>query len=206
MTDNPRLHVLYGHARLADREVDELIGLAHGLTADGTLVPAEIEYLEKWLVSHDAALGNPLVRKLLTRVDEILAHDTVNPEEAADLFKVLQSFAAGDLELGEALKSTSLPLDAPPPTINFQGERFCFTGTFTFGTRKECESAAATLGGVCGGLNRQTRYLVVGAYATDSWMHSAFGRKIENAVQMRSEGVPVAIVAEQHWAEYVNRK
>jgi NAD-dependent DNA ligase len=206
MTDDTRLHVLYGHARLADREVDELVGLAHGLTADGTLVPAEIEYLEKWLVSHDASLGNPMVRKLLTRVDEIVAHVTVNPEEAADLFKVLQNFAAGDFELGEALKSTSLPLDAPPPTINFQGARFCFTGTFTFGTRRECEAAATGLGGVCGGLSRQTRYLVVGAYATDSWMHSAFGRKIENAVQMRSEGVPIAIVAEQHWVGYVGRK
>jgi hypothetical protein len=91
------------------------------------------------------ALNTSVLRS--TRVDEILAHGTVNPEEAADLFKVLQNFAAGDFELGEALKSTSLPLDAPPPTINFQGARFCFTGTFTFGTRRECEAAATGLGG-----------------------------------------------------------
>jgi NAD-dependent DNA ligase len=203
MTDDTRLHVLYGRARLADREVDELVGISHGLIADGAITQNEVDYLEKWLVAHDAAIGNPVVKKLLDRVDKILADGRVDAEEAADLFALLQRFVAGDPERGELLKSTSLPLDAPPPSIDFRGARFCFTGTFTFGTRKECESAAIGLGGFCGGLSHETRYLVIGAYATDSWIHSAFGRKIENAVRLRSAGVPIAIVAEQHWVGYV---
>jgi hypothetical protein len=32
-------------------------------------------------------------------------------------------------------------------------------------------------------------------------MHSAFGRKIEKAVEMRSEGKPIGIVGEAHWVE-----
>jgi hypothetical protein len=48
-------------------------------------------------------------------------------------------------------------------------------------------------------LNQETGYLVIGVYATDSWIHSTFGRKIEKAVVMRGEGLPIAIVGEQYW-------
>ena len=140
------------------------------------------------------------VAALLGRVDAILADGVVEPEGAADLFSVLQRFAAGDFEAGETLKATTLPLDVPPPSIRFPTSRFCFTGTFAFGTRKECEAAVEAKGARCGSLTKDTTYVVIGIYATDSWIHSTFGRKIEKAVEMRSKGCPVAIVGEQHWA------
>lgn len=199
MTEDTRLHRLYNRARLADREVNELLGLTHGITADGVVTQAEVEYLHKWLVAHTAGAANPVVASLLGRVDAILADGTVDPEEAAELFSVLQQFASGDFELGETLKATTLPLDAPPPAIEFAMSRFCFTGTFAFGTRKECEAAAKAKGGLCGSLNQETGYLVIGVYATDSWAHSTFGRKIEKAVEMRQKGLPISIVGEQHW-------
>ncbi len=145
------------------------------------------------------ATANPVVTALLGRVDAILADGAVDPEEAADLFGVLQRFAAGDFELGETIKATTLPLDAPPPSISFSRSRFCFTGTFAFGTRMECEAAVEAKGGLCGSLTHETGYLVIGIYATDSWAHSAFGRKIEKAVTLRGKGLPIAIVGEQHW-------
>jgi NAD-dependent DNA ligase len=199
MTDDTRLHRLYNRARLADREVNELLGLTHGITADGVVTKEEVDYLHKWLVAHTAAAANPVVADLLGRVDAILADGIVDPAEAADLLDVLKRFAAGDFEIGETLKATTLPLDAPPPTISFPSSIFCFTGTFAFGTRKECEAAVKAKGGLCGSLNQQTRYLVIGVYATDSWAHSTFGRKIEKAVEMRQKGLPIAILGEQHW-------
>jgi BRCA1 C Terminus (BRCT) domain len=87
----------------------------------------------------------------------------------------------------------------PPPAIAFLGSCFCFTGTFAFGTRKECEAAVLAKGGVCKSLTHETGYLVIGAYATDSWAHSSFGRKIEKAVHMREKGSRIAIVAEPYW-------
>jgi len=42
---------------------------------------------------------------------------------------------------------------------------------------------------------------VLGAYATESWAHSSFGRKIEKAVDMRFSGVPIPIVGENHWGD-----
>jgi hypothetical protein len=111
----------------------------------------------------------------------------------------LQRFAAGDFGLGGTLKATTLPLNAPPPTIEFPKSRFCVTGTFAFGTRKECEGAVEAKGALCGPLTHETGYLVIRIYATDSSTHSTFGRKIEKTVTLRDKGLPIAIVGEQHW-------
>jgi hypothetical protein len=72
------------------------------------------------------------------------------------------------------LKSSTLPLCSPAPRLSFVGVTYCFTGTFVFGQRKACEKAVVDRGGSAGGLSRKTDVLVVGAYATESWKHSAF--------------------------------
>ncbi len=199
-----RLHRLFNRARIGDRQLNELIGVARGLVADGRINQAEAEYLQTWLAANEAVIGNPVVSTLLQRVDDILSDGVLDQEEARELFETLHNFAGGDMELGEVLKSTRLPLDQPPPAITFDSSSFCFTGTFAFGSRKDCENAVAKLGGQAGSLNKSTDYLVIGIYATDSWAHSTFGRKIEKAVSMKNSGQPIAIVGEEHWLSFLD--
>jgi NAD-dependent DNA ligase len=197
------LHTLFDRARIDDRQVNELIGLAHGLIADGVINQAEAQYLFKWIAANRALSDNSVVALLYSRVESILADGELNSEEAADLLDALTRFSSGDFELGETLKATSLPLCDPAPTIAFEGTTFCFTGTFAFGTRKECEDAVTKRGGLAGSLTHKTRFLIIGAYATDSWAHSAYGRKIEKAVEMRSRKIPISIVGETHWVAHL---
>lgn len=195
------LHRIFNRARIDDRQVNELLGLSHGLIADGKIDQAEADYLHKWLIANTASHSNPIVANLLLRVSDMLSDGILDDDESKELFETLRSFAAGDFELGELQKSITLPLDAPPPLIAFDGTRFCFTGTFAFGSRKECESAIASRGGKAGSLTMATDFLVIGIYATDSWAHSSYGRKIEKAVDMKSKGVPIGIIGEAHWVE-----
>jgi NAD-dependent DNA ligase len=197
------LHRLFNRARMDDRLVNELIGLAHGIIADGAVNQAEAEYLFKWIVANAEQADNPVLKLLYDRVEKVLADGVLDPDEATDLLEALTRFCAGDFEIGETLKSTSLPLCEPAPALSFGGSTFCFTGTFAFGSRKDCEKAVIDLGGIPGSLTRTTRYLVIGAYATESWAHSSFGRKIEKAVDMRASGVPIAIIGENHWVEHL---
>jgi NAD-dependent DNA ligase len=173
------------------------------MIADGKVDQAEAEYLQKWLVAHLEVVKNPVSANLLMRINDILKDGTLGPDEAQDLFETLAKFSGGDFELGELLKSCSLPLDEPAPDIEFADREFCFTGTFAFGTRKVCESEVTTRGAKAGSLTTKTDYLVVGVYATDSWAHSSYGRKIERAERLRNDGVPIAIVGEQHWLRYL---
>lgn len=198
-----QLHKVFGRARIDDRIINELLGLAHGITADGKVTQEEAEYLEKWLAANTAVADNPIVSNLLEKVGGYLEDGFLDQEEAADLQDTLSRFAGGDFELGELLKSTSLPLDVPTPTIEIPDKRFCFTGTFALGSRKDCEQTVAENGGKSGSLTKQTDFLVIGIYATDSWAHSSYGRKIEKAMGMKDKGHKIAIIGELHWLEAV---
>lgn len=189
--------------RLQSRQIDELIGLARGLIADGSMNQAEVEFLEKWLVANLSINQQPLIAKLYDRVSTILADGIADPEECHDLFAALSAFTASDSTLGEAPKSTTLPLCHPAPRVCFEAMTFCFTGTFSYGQRKHCEEAVLSRGGAGGSLTKTTNYLVIGAYATESWKHSSFGNKILKAVEMRSVGNPISIIAEEHWSRHL---
>jgi NAD-dependent DNA ligase len=193
------LHLIFNRARLDDRQINELVGLSRGLIADGMINQAEVEYLQKWLAANVGVTGNPMIAALFRRVNEMLVDKRIDPEESRELLETLRKISGGDIELGETLKSTTLPLDEPPPTLFFQNKGFCFTGTFAFGCRKDCETAVEQLGATVGSLTKKTHYLVIGVYATESWVHSSYGRKIEQAVKMRDEGVPICLVGEQYW-------
>lgn len=189
--------------RLSSRRIDELIGLARGLIADGIINQQEVEFLQKWLVANEALSGQTLLRILYNRVTEILADGSIDQQEMAELIDTLSRFADRTFELGETLKSTSLPLCSPAPRLTFAGKQYCFTGTFGYGQRKHCEAAVLDRGALVGGLSKKTNVLVIGAYATESWKHSAFGNKILQACEWRDAGHPISIVAEAHWVQHL---
>ena len=188
--------------QLDERQIDELIGIAKGVLADGYLDDREIMFLQKWLVANQHITNNSLVNTLLERLADVLADGIVDPNERADLFSTLSSLCREDFELGEALKAASLPLCTPTPKISFQGMRFCFTGTFVFGSRSNCKQVVIERGANEGSLTQKTDFLVIGEYATDSWKHSSYGRKIEKAVEYRDvKGILISIVSEKTWRD-----
>jgi NAD-dependent DNA ligase len=188
---------------LDERQIDELIGISRGFCADGSICQSEAEYLQKWLIANRHITSNPVVENLLHKINRVLSDGILTSDEATELLETLNTFTGGDIETGEILKSTSLPLDSPAPDIIFAGKSFCFTGTFGFGTRGECESFIGSKGGQSHPrITKKLNYLVIGAYATDAWIHSSYGRKIEKALSYRDEGAPIAIVSEEHWIKF----
>lgn len=202
MTDE-QFHNRVGSDRITSRQIDELVGLARGVAADGTLNQSEVEFLQKWLAANMAISNQPMIAKLYHRINDVLADGIADEEECRDFLETLNSFSSRDFELGEVLKSTTLPLCDPAPVLDFDGRRYCFTGTFNYGGRRDCEAAAADRGATCGSLTQRTEVLVIGAYATESWKHSSFGTKIVKAVDFREAGLPIAIVSEDHWVKYL---
>lgn len=192
-----------GRHRIAGRQMDELIGLARGLCADGSISEADVLCLQGWLAREAQITDHPMLRALYGRIEDILADGVADTEERAELFETLRTFTGDIGEIGEAAKPTGLPLCDPPPPLAFEGRRYCLTGTFLFGRRAECESAVVERGGEVGSLTRKTNVLVIGAYATESWRHSSFGNKIMRAVEYRDLGVPLSIVSEMHWKAFL---
>lgn len=146
-----RAHNLMGRRRIAARQIDELVGLAHGLCADGSISEADVDCLQSWLAAHTQITEHPLLNGLLRRIEDVLADGVADADERADLFSTLRTFTGNSNELGEAMRPTSLPLSDPPPALSIAGRRFCLTGTFLFGRRQECERAVRERGGEVGG-------------------------------------------------------
>jgi NAD-dependent DNA ligase len=203
MTDSARNGLFLG-AAIADRQVTQLIGIAQGLIADSSLNDAEVNFLHKWLVANDAAQSNPFIATLLRRIEEVLEDGVIDDDERTDLHDTIVALTASDFELGEIAKSTTLPLCDPAPDLQFDGLRYCFTGTFNFGKRADCEAAVTEHGAIAGSLTKKTNVLVIGEYATKAWKQEAFGRKIEKAAAMRDEGTPISIVSEVHWKTFIS--
>jgi NAD-dependent DNA ligase len=202
MVAKKSLNIL-GQDRITSRQIDELVGLARGIGADGTVNQSEVEFLQKWLAANAEISSQPLIRRLYDRVNTILLDGVADADECRDLLETLDAFSNRDFELGEVLKSSALPLCDPAPSLLFDGYRYCFTGTFNFGSRRDCEAAVETRGAAAGSLTQKTQVLVIGMYATESWKHSAFGTKIIKAVDMRESGVPICIVSEAHWVTHI---
>jgi NAD-dependent DNA ligase len=200
--DNALLNRL-GADRISSRQIDELIGIARGIAADGLLNQTEVEFLHKWLVANVSISDQPVIRTLYARVRDMLSDGVLDAAEQQELLETLNAFSNRDFELGEVLKATTLPLDTPEPELVFAARHYCFTGTFSFGTRKACENAVIERGGSCGTVTKKTNVLVIGVYATDSWKHSSFGTKIIRASELRDSGQPIAIVSEKHWTKFL---
>ena len=187
------------------RQVDTLIGLCKGIVADGRVDQAEAEFLHSWLIANQAAVNeNPMIGRLMERVGAMLEDEILDDEEEIELLATLQAFSGEESEVGEMIKTSSLPMDDPAPVVSFYGRTFLFTGTFASGTREQCKTILTEAGGeYVPRVTRKLDYLVIGGYATTSWKHETFGRKIELAMKYREDRGKPAIISEDYWVEVV---
>lgn len=173
-----------------------------GVLADGVVSEREAELLRDWCAANRAAVAQWPGSILAKRLHQIFADGVVEEEERQDLLGLLQDIVGGKTGILFGLTTSSkLPLDEPPPPVRFVTKVFVFTGTFAFGPRFACERQVERLGGRCDPrVTRKTDFLVVGTFGSGGWVQAAFGRKIEQALRVREQGFPIAIISEDHWA------
>lgn len=196
------LNTQFNAARRKDRDIAEMLGLAKGIIADGRVSRGEAVLLRDWSRQHPECVSAWPGNVLHDRFKRIFADGVVTPEEQTDLAELLRDLVGGQAGIIAGNDAaTALPVDQPPPPVEFNGALFVFTGKFAFGPRRVCEQAVTALGGRCGStVTRDMRYLIVGTFGSRDWIQSSYGRKIEQAVDYRSRGDRVAILAEDYWA------
>jgi NAD-dependent DNA ligase len=187
-------------ARLLMRGSESLIGIASGLIADGELNNREIQFLSLWLSENQALATTWPGEVIYKRVREVLTDGVITEEERDYLQKSLTELVGGAFSEDGAIASgsTDLPIDQSA-VVQIQSLVFCFTGQFLFGTRTACEQTVTQRGGRVSSVNKNLNFLVVGELSSRDWKYSSFGRKIESAMKLKQEGVPLAIVTEAQW-------
>lgn len=200
----PIIRAFY-QARANDRQLTELLGFAKGIVADRVVNDAECVALRQWMQANpDVTVnwpGNVVARRLI----EIFEDGCIEDDEREDLRQLLVDLVGEPEDEDTTVNlSTRLAFDDPCPSILFENREFVFTGRFVYGTRKRCQQEVSARGGRCADtLTKRTNYLVVGLLGNDAWIQSTHGRKIEQAVEARTAGLPIAIVSERDWAEAI---
>lgn len=194
-------------SRLADRDVDELIGLCKGILADGIVTQPEAETLIAWLNNNPHVASRFPANILFERLQEMMDDGILSADEERDLIVTLLEITGGTLvespSQGGGLSAT-LPLCQPAPDVTFDRARFVLTGKFASGARSECQDFIVQLGGIIDkNITKKTNYLVIGAIGSRDWIHSSWGRKIERAVELRENGCDISIISEEHWLKHL---
>jgi hypothetical protein len=199
--DGQPLELGFNWNRRMDSRTDELIGLCRGVLADGVLVQREAEYVLDWLTRNPPVLKTYLGRELEKGLTTALSDGELSPDEEERVVDLLLKVVGGTPQKSrDASFSSDLPLDQPPPVINFHQRVFSFTGKFHFGSRDACEDAVLQLGAeIRRQPTRDTHYLVIGEIGSRDWIHSCMGRKIESAIRLRESGCAIKLVGEGSW-------
>lgn len=190
---------------VADRDVDELIGIIKGVLADGQVVEDEADFLVNWIQTHVTAAGAWPARVLYPRLTVALQDDSLTSEEEHELLSLLATCVGHNAPAAVIPSaSTALPLTAPEPVVTFQDRRLCFTGSCYSGTREWCEQQVKARGGSIASVSKKLDYRVNGEVGSRDWIHSTHGRKIEKAADYVRDGARLAIVAERHWHAHLH--
>ena len=194
----------FNASRRIDRGIHEMLGLCRGVLADGVVSTEEALLLMNWMESNPDLTQQWPASALAERLDRVFADAVVEPDEQEDLAELLREIS-GVIEGGEQAigQSATLPLDRPPPALQFGGWEYVFTGRFASGTRRWCQQAVERLGAACASdITLRTNVLVVGTYGSRDWAHSSYGRKIEKAVEYRRK-TDIMIIDEAHWSSFL---
>lgn len=189
----------------ATADIQTLTGLAEGILGDGKITDAEITFLHSWLQERESLIGVYPYDELSSLLTNILKDGIVSEDERVLLQRFFLEFidtkhikAVSSEDIRELREKVHIEgICASCPEVQFENTVFCFTGESIKTTRKGFQNIIEDLG--CEfkkGISQKVNYLVVGNEGNPYWAYSCYGRKIEEAIQLRKQGHPIIIVNE----------
>lgn len=185
-----------------DRQIDELIGIIKGVTADGIVTQAEVEFLLCWMDANRKAATLWPAKAIYPRLVDATHGGSMSIEKEGEVLDLLLRAVGGNTSTrdGHGSDSSKLPYTEMDQPIGFEGLNFCFTGVFASGSRNWCHGKIAERGGLSmGTITKKLNYLIIGEIGNENWLHSTHGRKIEKALKYNADGSKIAILSEEYW-------
>lgn len=183
-------------------DLQQLLGIIDGITADGKISKDEIEMVLAWIEEHRELAGCWPFDEFETIFTVVLKDGEIRDKEHEALLYFLNDFVSTQHHrtpinpvIPESAFTTSVC--AMDPQVEFDGKVFSATGELKKARRAELKNVIEDLGGIFKStLTKDTNYLNVGADGNPCWAYSCYGRKIEKAVEMRKAGSQLLVVHE----------
>lgn len=190
---------------LVKEALQSLAGIFHGVLADREVTDDEINTLQGWIYDHDFLKGSYPYDEVESLVVAILRDKKITDDERKLLTAFMGEFI--DFSKSENLskerwlelrkKYTVAGICSTDPDIEFEGKLFCFTGESEWCSRSKIKQKIESAGGIFkNSVVKDTDFLVVGGKGNICWAFLKYGRKIEQAIEMRKKGGKIVIVHE----------
>lgn len=182
-----------------------LSGMIHGIMADGEVSDKEVDALNAWIKANDFLSGTYPFDELNSLLSSILSDKKIDEEERntllaffSNIIEFKNSFNLIERDFVDLREKYAVDgICASCPEVILEGKTFCFTGESYRATRKGIAEVVTHLGGVFrNNVSSKTDYLIVGNAGNPCWAYACYGRKIEEAMNLRKSGGHIVIVNE----------
>lgn len=190
-------------------DLQRLHAILGGIVSDGHISEDEIRGLSSWLQEHEHLKTCWPYDEIDSLITVVMQDKKIDEQEQKILKEFFSEFVAvmDDRTITSPVISEDrkfVGLCAVCPEIEFDGSKFCFTGASTRYTRASLSAIVEKLGGeIANGINKQVRYLVIGADGNPCWAYACYGRKVEKAVELRKQGIKIQIIHENDFHDAV---
>lgn len=181
-------------------DIQQLHGMLHGITADDVISPEELRGLHNWILERDYLKGMYPYDEIESLIVATLRDGKIDDREHDALMQFFENFInystakKVDKAIAKAKAKGELCLSragicAVDPEIIFEEKLFVCTGTSERASRKEFERHITQRSGLFqNSVTKKINYLIVGNMGSPAWAFACYGRKVEQAMQMRREG------------------
>lgn len=193
--------------------LQELQGIFHGILADNQISNEELLNLNSWLENNSFLCGYYPYDEVYSLLNDLLSSEFINTESINMLKVFFNEFIDSsissniDFKTIEELKNdySITGICAKNPVLIFENKNFCFTGTSSKTTRQGFKNIVSSLGGNAKNtVSSKTDYLIIGDEGNPCWAYSCYGRKVEQAINIRKKGGKTLIIHENDFWEYIN--
>ncbi|MBP7283870.1 MAG: BRCT domain-containing protein [Leptospiraceae bacterium] len=194
-------------------DIQILQGIFHGIMADGKVSTEEIKGLKSWAFENEHLKGTYPYDELCSLIITILKDGKVDENEEKILkvffseFIDIENSKNINLEEINKLKSqiTIQGICSLDPEIIIEEKKFCFTGASKKAKRMEFKSIVEEKGGFFfDNIRKDIDYLIIGNAGNPCWAYTCYGRKVEEAKNLRQNGFPIQIVNEIDFWDFLH--
>jgi hypothetical protein len=185
-------------------DIQRLQGILHGILADGLVTDTEIRQLSEWIESHDYLKGCYPYDEIYAVLTSVLRDGAIDAAERESLSQFFEGFV--QYSLARRIKMAREGIKPAPklsgicavcPELAFPDRVYSFTGASTHATRSRIAELVELFGGSFSrAVTPKVHYLIVGAHGNPAWTYACYGRKVEQAMSLRSEGMQMTIAHE----------
>lgn len=191
------------------RDLQRLQGMLGGIIADGEVSKEELDSLSDWLEDRDYLRFTWPYEEVYSIITAVLADGKVDKKEEKSVLAFFSEFL--ETETKRVINNPPVKINgrvtgvcAMDPEIEIPGKTFCFTGKSSRSKRTDIGDKVEALGGVYKNtVSKKIDYLVIGNDGNPCWAYACYGRKIEQAIELRKLGGSILLVHENDFWDAV---